>query len=191
MTPKESKSEWKPNKLNRWWEFDQEELRRLPVLDETKEWLREGFPEDAAPFLNFGLRSYNGKFHTIADFYSEYELDPKSNDYWIFGSDGSGNPICLDSSNNDSVVLLDHEQEFDVIGLINSNLSELAQCLLEYRRFVKNVQSELGEDAYIEAEFTTEHVDALKKRIEAIKQDLLLTSDFWNNEIENLLVEIE
>jgi len=189
MNPINFKSEWKPDKLFRWWGFNHEKVNELPILEETKQWLKVGLPEGAAPFLNFGLRSYDGKFYTIAEYYSDYELNPKANNYWIIGSDGCGNPICIDSSDNDSILLLDHEQEFEVIGTINSKVSELAQCLLEYRRFINSIQTEFGDDAFIEAKFNKKHVDELKKRFEKIKEGLLLTSDFWNSEIESLYYE--
>ncbi|MFY0602245.1 MAG: SUKH-4 family immunity protein [Cyclobacteriaceae bacterium] len=191
MSPKEFRSEWNPDELNRWYHFDQNELDRLPVSDETKEWLKDGFPENAAPFLNFGLKSYDGKFHSISNYYSDYELDPKTKNFWIFGSDGSGNPICIDSMNNDRVLLLDHEQEFEIIGIINSSVSELSQCLSVYRRFVKQIQFELGNDAFIETKFTIKHVDDLRSRIEGIRSHIMTNSDFWGNEIKGLYLEIE
>ena len=193
MNPIEFKLKWNPdNLLNRWWDCDYEEVAKLPVLDETKYWLKEGFPEDAAPFLNFGLRSFEGKFRSIKDCYSSYdfyELNSNAGNYWIFGSDGGGNPICIDSANNDMILLLDHEDNFSVIATLNKNIPELAICLLEYKNFVHAVNSELGNGAIIESKFTLQFVNNLKEKFEEINSAMFKTSSFWRTEIENLLSE--
>ena len=47
MNPSEFKVKWSPdNLLNRWSDFDSKEIAKLPVSEETKNWLKEGFPED-------------------------------------------------------------------------------------------------------------------------------------------------
>ena len=112
MNPIEFKKVWMKDDSERWTEFPIEQVDKSNLNKETKEFLKVGFPEDSAPFLGFGLRSYDWEFNNIKDYYDDDELDDKTKDYWIFGSDNSGNPICIDSSDNDKLVLLDHEQGF-------------------------------------------------------------------------------
>lgn len=190
MTPAEFKKRWSPDNLNRWTDFALETLNRLPVSQKTKAWLKEGFPEDAAPYLSFGLRSYDDRFYSVAEYYSEQDLDTKTSNYWIIGSDGGGNPICIDSASHDRILLLDHEQAFEKIGVVNVNVRELAHCLFAFKEFIANIKQELGSDAYIGAKYTQTQVANLKKRLEEIDPELLLNSDFWEQEIENLLAKI-
>jgi hypothetical protein len=109
MTPIEIKEEWISDSISEWIRFDKVEIEKSNLTPETKEFLKVGFPSSAAPFLSFGLKFYDHKFYNIADY---YELDDNYRKYIVFGSDGSGNPICFDTSKNDKIVLLDHEEGF-------------------------------------------------------------------------------
>lgn len=114
-------------------------LERLPVA--TRAFLREvGLPESAAPCLTF---TEVGK--GLARLWEVYSPKPE----WkpeekkpvetclMLGSDGAGSPICIDERDG-TIVLLDHELPFDAkrllkrITFINSSVSQLAECLLEY-----------------------------------------------------------
>jgi hypothetical protein len=59
--------------------------------------------------------------------------------YLMIGSDGAGNPLCIDQRDG-TVVLLDHELLFDVkrrdrrTMFVNSGIPEFAQSLLAYQR---------------------------------------------------------
>ena len=134
ITPEQFKHLWMSQDIDRWVDFNNDELNKAPINSTTKQFLLVGFPEDAAPYLDFGWRSCNWKFNNVAEVYTKGDLT-KSH-YWLFGSDNSGNPICFDTSNNDRIILLDHEQDFEQIEHINNNVTELAQCLLSYKDFV-------------------------------------------------------
>jgi hypothetical protein len=49
----------------------------------------------------------------------------------MIGSDGAGNPICVEKGTG-AVVLLDHEDWFRTRQFINSSVRQLAECLLAY-----------------------------------------------------------
>ena len=51
--------------------------------------------------------------------------------YRMIGSDGAGNPICVEQGTG-AVVLLDHEDWFCTRQFVNSSVSRLAECLLAY-----------------------------------------------------------
>jgi len=191
MTPKEFKTKWLQGNSDTWCEFEENEVASLPVSSITKNWLRVGFAESAAPFLDFGIANYDGKFYSIAGYYEGFELNSNTEHSWILGSDGAGNPICIDSAKNDRIVLLDHELDFEIQSILNSNVAELALCLLEYRDFILKVQSECGEDAYMDAGYSRKHVLELKSKMEQIDPLLFTRCDFWNDEIQRLLDEIK
>lgn len=185
------KEKWNPNETHTWNEFNKEQLNKTSLSSFTKQFLSDGFPSAAAPSLSFNFEIYNSEYKTIAAYYSEHQLNPKTNNYWIFGSDGSGNPICIDANSNDKILLLDHEQGFDPIQSINKNIVELAHCILEYKNFIELINSEFGENGFFDSKFTKTHLIALKKRFELIDINIFRESDFWNGEIEMLFEEIE
>lgn len=191
MNPIEFKKIWMKDDSERWTEFPIEQVDKSNLNKETKEFLKVGFPEDSAPFLGFGLRSYDWEFNNIKDYYDDDELDDKTKDYWIFGSDNSGNPICIDSSDNDKLVLLDHEQGFEVIETMNKNISELASSMLLFRNFIEKINSELGEDGFFDSKFTENHLTELENDFKKLNPDYYIESSFWDSEINNLRAEIE
>src|ERR1700744_4602395 len=133
MTATEFKALWQVNEFDKWIEFDYSEIEKAPLSEVTKSFLKKGFPRDAAPFLDFGWISYGNKFFNISDYYSRLNLDNSAKNYWILGSDNKGNPICFDVSQNDRVVLLDREQRFQLMYVVNKSFSEFAECLLLYK----------------------------------------------------------
>lgn len=191
MNPTEFKKLWITNDTERWGEFPIEQVEKSNLNEKTKEFLKIGFPEDAAPFLGFGLRSYDWEFNTIQNYYEYDDLDEKAKNYWIFGSDNSGNPICIDSSDNDKLVLLDHEQRFEFMGNMNKNISELASSLLLFRDFIEKINNQFGEDGFSESMFTEKHLTELENEFKTLNPNYYLESSFWDIEIENLRAEIE
>ncbi|SEL53545.1 SUKH-4 immunity protein [Aquimarina amphilecti] len=191
MNPAEFKLKWIQNESDRWTEFDSCELEKSEINESTNEFLKIGFPEDAAPYLGFGLRSYDWKFNNILDYYEYDDLDPTTKFYWILGSDNSGNPICIDTSQNDRIILLDHEQGFEIIGTVNKNISELASFLLIYRNFIEEINSKYGEDGFFDSKFTKIDLNELEEKFKSLNSDYYLESSFWDIEIENLRAEIQ
>lgn len=191
MNTIEFKKQWNPNEFDTWTAFNSKQFKRTPLTKSTTEFLAGGFPYSAAPFLDFGLERYDGVLYNIAEYYSGTDVVKGAENYWIFGSDSSGNPICMDSSANDKIVLLDHELGFEPIQTINKNIIELASCLLEFKRFVAQVQLEFGEDGFMDSKFTKNHLEELKNKFQSINPNIFIESDFWKNEIENLFFEIE
>lgn len=51
--------------------------------------------------------------------------------YCMIGSDGAGNPICVEQGTG-AVVLLDHEDRFLTRQFVNTSVRVLAECLLAY-----------------------------------------------------------
>jgi SUKH-4 immunity protein len=51
--------------------------------------------------------------------------------YRMIGSDGAGNPICVEQSTG-AVVLLDHSDRFRTRQFVNTGVHQLAECLLAY-----------------------------------------------------------
>lgn len=187
----EFKKAWQPDDNFRWTDIDPEELAQTDLSDQTKSFLAKGFPEDAAPFLNFGLRSYDWKFYNMETYphYSHHQLGSIGRHFWLFGSDGSGNPICLDSAQHDRIILLDHESGFEIMDTMNDHVVKLAQSLLLYRNFINTVNREYGEDGFFDVKYTLNHVSMLKDDFLKINPKLFDNSSFWEQELDMLSEE--
>lgn len=182
MTATEFKIIWKQDPINDWLEFDTQELNESPLNIITKDFLKVGFARDAAPFLDFGWTSYGNKFLNVYEVYSRLSLDYVTKNFWIFGSD-NGNPICFDVANSDRIVILDHEQGFELIDTLNKTIVELAECLLIYKNFIDRVQQENGKGAYLNGNISQTQISDLKKDFEKVSSDIFTESSFWRRQV--------
>lgn len=132
ITPQHFKQRWERGGLDRLVVFPESSLAdvRLPV-DARAFLVEAGLPVEAAPFLGFeppkgvGLRRVSAIFHQ----------PPAFDRYRIIGSNGSGDPICIDEAANGQIVYLNHDNRFQRV-LMASSVVSLAECLLELRDFI-------------------------------------------------------
>jgi hypothetical protein len=108
-----------------------------------------GLPKSAAPYLSFedlakGLPRIWQVYGTTTPQFWKDEDRQRLRSFCIVGSDGAGNPICLDERDSGRVVVLDHEDNFRTITFMNSGVPELAECLLAFRE--AGNQAGLGEE---------------------------------------------
>ena len=83
----------------------------------------------------------------------------------MIGSDGAGNPICIEQGSG-AIVLLDHEDLFRTRQFINSGVSHLAECLL----------------AYMGAYMGETDADRFRSAVRAIDPPALAEGSFWWHE---------
>jgi hypothetical protein len=117
------------DKINK---YESKELDLLNLSETTKSFLKTGLPSEASPFLTFGpLKTglFSKKYLPTAK--DIYNIDESFKKYIIIGSDGSGNPICLNIQNKE-IYLLNHENKF-YPRFLNTSLPQLAHFLLEIR----------------------------------------------------------
>lgn len=143
-----------------------------------------GLPSDAAPFLGFG-EVQEGKLLTPnqilqIDFYG---LD----DYLMFGSNGSGDPICIDVVKQSEVVYLNHDNYFERI-FINKSIMQLALCLIRYRDFILSL-IDITSAAYAKRKFSDDEFLQLKRNFLDIDKSYLIGNSFWTAELDVLLWE--
>ena len=90
-------------------------------------------PSEAAPCLSFGDAESMPAIWEVfgrADDWSEKDKK-RLEEYRMLGSDGAGNPICVEKASLE-IWLLDHEDHFNTLQFVNSGISQLAECLLAY-----------------------------------------------------------
>jgi len=118
---------------------DEQAVQDKILSSEAKHFLvAGGLPKSAAPFLSFedvakGLPRIWQVYGTATPQFWKDEDRQRLQWFCIIGSDGAGNPICLDEQDKGRVVLLDHEDNFRTITFMNSGVPELAECLLAFR----------------------------------------------------------
>jgi len=88
-------------------------------------------PTRAAPFLSFDEAEKRPRIWEVfgpKDYWSEADKVRLAR-YRMIGSDGCGNPICLEDETG-VVWMLDHEDHFKTRQFVNSNLLALGESLL-------------------------------------------------------------
>jgi SUKH-4 immunity protein len=183
MTTEQFKNKWTStgDKLS---PIDKDKLVNLSLSNETIEFLNStGLPDDAAPFLSFA-KNTTDIFDGVNKLTSQYDfLEQEFEKYIVIGSCGDGDPIVINTSNNDQIEWLDHEDYFSS-RFFNSSIKTLANCLLVYRDFVLTVQKENGEDAFINAEFTDEQFSSLKEQLTLMDNRTTSEDGFWQAELD-------
>ena len=166
--------------------FPLKALRQTGLDGKSAVFLQEtGLPDSAAPFLSFGL-SRDGSLPTAAQ---QWCLSEEFSHYRVVGSNGAGDPVCVDEANG-RVVYLNHDCGFEAV-FINSSLASLAECLLEYRRLVDDTVVLGGPQAYLDGNVPENAIAYLESAIGEIDRLALGTDTFWESEIERLRADAQ
>lgn len=185
MTIKEIKANWE-TLMEETNPLTSNDIDTFGLSDQTVIFLKQcGFPRQAAPFLSF-IDNSNRKFDSINYISDLYNLPQEFDTYINIGSDGSGNPIVINTKENDIVELLDHEQDFTISEFMNKNVLCLSACLIAYRNFVKSVNEANGPDSFLGANFTNQQFEILKNDLYNADKESA-EKGFWAKELHSLL----
>jgi hypothetical protein len=93
------------------------------------EWV---LPSEAAPCLTFQEAVRPQPIWDVCGIPSHWSAEERGRlaSYRVIGSDGSGNPICVEAASG-AVWLLDHEDGWSV-QFVNTGVPQLAECLLAF-----------------------------------------------------------
>jgi hypothetical protein len=155
--------------------FPPDKVVSLRIPDASKSFLiSPGIPRSAAPFIDFGSRR-------------DLEL-PKVSEAWlqskeferyrIIGSNGFGDPICVDEEAHGRVVYLNHDNEFEV-GFMNSSVPQLAYSALAFREVAEKTRAKYGKDAFLKGQIPIEAVDEFITKMDAIDLPAIADGSFW------------
>jgi hypothetical protein len=117
-------------------------------------------PVDAAPYLSFEEAERGPllwELYGPADHWSAPDRE-RLGAYRAIGSDGAGNPICVEICSG-LVWLLDHEDQFKTRQFVNTSVAQLAECLL----------ARMGE----------KRAGEFRKAVSAVDQAALAPETFW------------
>ena len=159
--------------------------RTLP--EATRKFLVEaGLPDGAAPCLSF---RYVRILARLWEVFAPNSLNLKDRQrlqsYLMIGSDGAGNPICLDESCHGQVVVLDHEDRFKTVMFVNSTIQQLSESLLAYRRLVRDTIA-INEDAYFDRKIPAVIWKTAWNTIQEADPAALAEGCFWFHEFKSL-----
>jgi len=162
-------------------------LDRFALNKESVNFLSEiGLPTSAAPFLSFvGDARANKQYSTINFLTDRFNfLESEFRKYIVIGFYGHGDIIAINTANNFTIEWLDHENYFSS-KFMNSSVSQLANCMLCYRDFVKAVNKGKTADKGLKF-FTETQFDTLHDILESI-DERAVREGFWKQELEILL----
>jgi len=181
MDYKELIKDWESEKLFR---FDMHDLFDKGLNEQTIEFMSAvGLPTSAAPFLSFARDSEK----ELSSIFDTFETGEDGHKYFLsIGSDGAGDPVCIDLRNECQVVTLNHEEDFETT-FMNSSVRELFQFLTLYKRFVEEIIRVNGEDAFLGADFSNSQYEELEKAMEVADRKALRDDSFWAQELTLLL----
>lgn len=143
-----------------------------------------GLPSDAAPFLSFSEVKDNQLW--TPDKVFEIEFDGLDN-YLVFGFNSSGDPLCIDKTQDGEIVYLNHDNYFERV-FINKSMVKFAFCLVKYRDFILSIIGDNTND-YARRKFRDQEFEKLKSDLIEIDEVCLAESSFWKEELNNLLWE--
>jgi hypothetical protein len=126
MTPEEFKRAWEEQHSQPLIVFPPSAFEGTGVSPRTRQFLTQaGLPEAAGPFLM--IDSPGSEVLTTAS--ELWELSPEYDDYWVIGSNGSGDPVVI--CPDDVIVYLNHDDDFAEV-YVNRNVAVLAEASLRY-----------------------------------------------------------
>jgi SUKH-4 immunity protein len=189
MTPYDFKNIW-TNTDERLSPVTKTRLDRFNLLQSTKDFLiQAGLPVYCEPNLSFANDTDDivcgiNKLTEQYDFEGDRE---KYDKYVVIGSCRDGDAIAIDTSDNDKIVELDHEDLFSSM-YFNSSITTLADFLVLYRNFEKQVlQDKDRGDNFQCFNFTDRQFDQLKSKMISVDNKAITERGFWKEELEIML----
>jgi len=177
MTSDEFKTQWEREKTSRLVRYPRSIVLELAIPEEAKSFLTEiGLPDSAAPFLDFG-GSTCISIPTVTEVWKAGERR-----YRIIGSNGYGDPVCVDTESAGRVFYLLHDDGL-APRFMNSSIPQLAYSLLAFRQVVSDANAIGGKNAYLEGCIPSEVVDRFITQMETIDPPAISSDHFWFHSI--------
>ena len=141
-----------------------------------------GFPLSVAPGIDFPQIAMGSLLSPDKIFQI---TDESLERYLMLGNNGCGDPVCIDTNENDEIIFLNHDNDFQRF-FINSNIEKFAQCLIIYREFIREVNKEDATN-WIERRFQNSQIVQLRNDLKNIDNKCLADNTMWTFEIDSLL----
>jgi hypothetical protein len=144
-----------------------------------------GLPDSCTPGLSFD----NCNEPTVPTPNQLFNIDlDELNDYLIIGGNGSGDPICIDLNNENEIVYLNHDNDFERIYM-NSSVHQLTECIIRYREFHASLDPRFENNTFIKRKFSDEEFSKVYDDFKQIDDKSSLDNNCWKAELDYLLWE--
>lgn len=189
MTPQTFKDSW-TNVDEPLSSLTRSRLDRFNLKEQTVDFLTiAGLPEHCEPNLSFA-NDTDDIIYGVNKLTEQYDFEEDKEDfekYIIIGSCRDGDAIAINTSDNDRIVELDHQDLFSS-KYFNSSIQALADFLIFYRDFEVEVMSNKDtKDGMQVFNFTDIQFDSLKAKMLSVDIDAVLQDGFWKDELEIML----
>jgi len=155
----------------------------IGLSQEQAVWLvNVGLPRSTAPFLDFGGKN-ESSLPSMAALFQERDRAIAER-YRVIGSNGNGDPVVLDLAANGAVAYLNHDNNMCRI-LINSSVTQLAECLLAFKRLIDLAQAANGEDAYLDGDIPSDALNEFVEIVRACDPAALEIDTMWTDEVQS------
>ncbi len=183
MTSKQFKLFWKKQNTI-FWELNSEKIDSSGIGKETFTFLSSyGVPHNIAPCLTFDEDCFYD-FKTPGQYFGIDE--PTLDHYFVIGTEGNGDPICIDISSNDQIVSLNHDNDWIPLYM-NSNIAKCMFCLVVYCQFISEINSVAppkgGLSNFLEGLAPKETLSKLRANLISIDSDALKEGSMWAAEL--------
>ncbi|QEC76505.1 SUKH-4 family immunity protein [Mucilaginibacter ginsenosidivorax] len=190
MTPQAFKNSW-TNTDEPLSPVSKSRLDRFDLQKPTFDFLHvAGLPGYCEPHLSFA-NDTDDTYYGISKLTEQYDFEEDELQfakYIVIGSCRDGDAIAIDTTDNDKIVQLDHEDLFSSM-YFNSSIETLAEFLILYRDFETEVlQGKDPNDNFQCYNFTDEQFERLKSKMFSVDSGAVTESGFWNEELELMLV---
>jgi hypothetical protein len=197
LTPEEFRKQWLIEPKDNLVSYTEEELPASLLGLPTKQFLKQaGLPASAPPFLSFNEKLYSPVLQNVKQYYKLQGEDFAT--YYMIGSEGGGDVICIDTKNQDQVMVLssdhihsvdndeeqDYHPQFVPVMFMNSSILQLAECLLVYRNFVSRIRAEHNGQSFVEITPSADAIAKLAKELEAVDLQSIKEKSFWWHQIQ-------
>jgi hypothetical protein len=146
-----------------------------------------GLPDSCAPGLSFD--ECTGITIPTPNQVFNIEID-ELNDYLMIGSNGSGDPVCIDLNNDNEIVYLNHDNYFEKVYM-NASVHQLTECIIRYSGFYASLDPRFENNTFIKRKFSDEEFIRVCEDFKTIDGKCLLDNNCWKAELDYLLWERE
>ncbi|WP_416437703.1 hypothetical protein [Phnomibacter sp. MR] len=144
-----------------------------------------GLPDSCAPGLSFD--ECNGTAIPTPNQVFNIDID-ELNDYLMIGSNGSGDPVCIDLNNKNEIVYLNHDNDFERVYM-NASVKQLTECIIRYKDFHASLNPRFENNTFFRRKFTDEEFSKVCNDFKSIDDKCLVENNCWKAELDYLLWE--
>lgn len=186
MSPQEFIHQWESQELDglsKLVVYPAGALAGLSIPPDSIEFLTvAGLPDSAAPCLGFGSIGPDW-LPSVAETWRQPRHFSR---FRIIGSNGSGDPICIDLLAGAAVVYLNHDDAFDRI-FMNTSAAHLAEFLLAFRSLVHESNTRIGDEAFFDGNIPEDVLRQCIKKMNSADPPAMSEGCFWHDEIQPML----